>query len=393
MSGRLWARWLVSRLRLRPPSPVQSSPFHLCSVPCLCLPCCLLCSCSCVFPLFCPCSLSCLSSSAAPGFQPSLSAGLGWRLSLSLSSGLCPSQSCLCSCLCVVASKSCTYLSLLASGLFILRLLNLLPPNASSFLPCQSVAREVRWGVGVGGGVLGSCPCVVLSQSCPSKSPNALSTPQQKVTKALYLPNVSCWRPCIFSGRPSDSLTFVVRAFGGVRLGSICCPGRLSCGGGVACCRANSSRCSGVALVGGGFPLVGMLFLFPSRSLPAPSLDQSSSHSNLYTPMAIGSADFLCCCGDCVDAWMDGSGLSHAGEAHSSSSPDSAMDNTTPRKLSFKFGRLNCNCVAQENRLHVAKALGHPLVRMSLGVGSTRKSQPPCLRTQRPEQQPWEPHP
>ena len=77
---------LMSRLRLRPrlPSLVQSSPFLLSPVLCLCLPCCLLCSSSCVFPFFCPCFLAFLFSFTSPGFRPSLSAGPGWCFSLSL---------------------------------------------------------------------------------------------------------------------------------------------------------------------------------------------------------------------------------------------------------------------------------------------------------------------
>ena len=45
--------------RLRPPSPVQSSPFLLSLVSCVCLPCC---ACSCVLHVFRPCFRFCLSS-------------------------------------------------------------------------------------------------------------------------------------------------------------------------------------------------------------------------------------------------------------------------------------------------------------------------------------------
>ena len=64
------------RLRLRPPSPAQSSPSLLCLVPCLCLPSCCR---SCVFPWFCNCFFSFLISCS--------------RLCFPASSGLCPSPS------------------------------------------------------------------------------------------------------------------------------------------------------------------------------------------------------------------------------------------------------------------------------------------------------------
>ena len=47
----------------------------------------------------------------------------------------------------------------------------------------------------------------------------------------------------------------------------------------------------------------------------------------------------------------------------------------TPRTYNwiFKLAGVNCNCVIHVDGLSVAKALGHPLVRMSLGGGATRK--------------------
>ena len=83
----------VGHLCLRPPSPVQSSPFLLCLVFCPCSPCAVLCFRSCVFLGVCLCFLHCLLSCS--------------RLCFSVLLVSCPSQSCLCSCQCVVLSKSC----------------------------------------------------------------------------------------------------------------------------------------------------------------------------------------------------------------------------------------------------------------------------------------------
>ena len=67
----------------------------------------------------------------------------------------------------------------------------------------------------------------------------------------------------------------------------------------------------------------------------------------------------------------DNSGLSHAGEEHNSSSPDSDTKIVTPSELFLKFifklAGVNCKCWGQGIRLFVATAQGHPLVRVSLG--------------------------
>ena len=112
-----------------------------------------------------------------------------------------------------------------------------------------------------------------------------------------------------------------------------------------------------------------------------------------------------CCIKFCV-ANLNNHGLRHAGEMHSSILPDSVMvdedvgvgDLHSPRHIGlgiykpdsacfgamagsptmaahtprtenwvFKFGRHNCNCLDHGIRLSVARTLGHPLVRMSLG--------------------------
>ena len=97
----------VAHCRLRPPSPVQSSPFLPSIVPRLDFSCCLLGSLPCVLPVFCTCFFYFLFSSISPGFQSSFSVGPMWRLPLPVLSCVCQSQSRLVLCLFVAASKSC----------------------------------------------------------------------------------------------------------------------------------------------------------------------------------------------------------------------------------------------------------------------------------------------
>ena len=117
------------------------------------------------------------------------------------------------------------------------------------------------------------------------------------------------------------------------------------------------------------------MVVFP-LSLPLPlswiilSLDYCSGMGS-----ARGSSDhFRDGCDEFCDAdELDdsSSGLSHAGEQHSSSSLDCATACITLSfcKFHLKIGRPKLHCVVQENRLYVAKARGHPLVRVSLGGG------------------------
>ena len=395
------------RLRLRPPSPVQSSPFLLCLVFCPCSPCAVLCFRSCVFICVCPCFLYCLFSCS--------------RLCFSVLPVSCPSQSCLCSCQCVVRSESCC------------------PNSPSAFNLPQLKVSAVRY--------LSGAP---------------------KVTNMLYFPNVICWCSCdllvsrkLIHAVVSNSLALVARTSsvvsfgaGGGRPGCRGNPGSLSYGDCMEGCRAGCSSRSigrgvpcpaddGVALACCGVPypacslpcvpLSGLpvlslrcssLLFVSLLGLPGSSLrcslacclgcfavDQVVARKRFYETMARGSGDCLHCCINLCVAQLNNHGLRHAGEMHSSILPDSVMegedgdvgDLQSPRHIGlgiykfdgacfgamvgsptmaahtprtdnwiFKFGRHNCNCLDHGIRLSVAKALGHPLVRMSLGGGGRR---------------------
>ena len=293
----------------------------------------------------------------------------------------------------------------------------------------------------------------------------ALNPPQQevsavqlldgipKVAKILYLPNVNCWCPYNFLDCPSylvvggayrkfihavsDSL--VVRTssaiscgFGGVRPGRLD-PESLSCGDCMEGCRASSSRSVGCGVpcpanFGGALAScdvcpAGSLLLVPLSRLPVSSLsytsarrlgrlevDQVVAPKCFYKPMARGSLECLYCCVDFCDAKVNSHDLSHAGEEHSSSSPDRVMlcddgddDLPSPRHIGlgvysaccgatsssadvvartprnyhwmFKLGR-RTDCLDHEIRLDAVKAMGHPLLRMSLGRGVGQKEEP-----------------
>ena len=167
---------------------------------------------------------------------------------------------------------------------------------------------------------------------------------------------------------------FVSCSFGGVRLGSVSCPGRLSYGEWSEGCRPRKLRRVAYGVV-----------------IHLVSIITTGSPYPLYQCNVDG------CCGGCYDEMVVRialnyySGLCHAGEEHTSSSPDSATHNkfATPRSSNsiFKFlGRHAIDCLMQEHRLLAAKALRHPSHVAGRFLGEVAGG----LRTQSPEQQPGE---
>ena len=154
----------VKHCRLRPPSPVQSSPFLLSLVPCCCLPCCSLCACSFFLRVFCHCVGSSLSSFDPLGLQPSLLADPRRDLSSSALSCPCLSSSCLWSC-CLVGSNPCARLLALTFGRCLSLPLKFPSPSVARVPPCLSwlIHACLRcWSVGgLGGGCGSGIPCLV----------------------------------------------------------------------------------------------------------------------------------------------------------------------------------------------------------------------------------------
>ena len=344
------------RLRQRLPSLVQSSQFRLSPVPRLCFSRCLLFSPPWVFPLCCPWFLSSLFSSISTGL-PNPSVGPRWCFPPSVLSCPCLSHSCLLSCPCVALFASCIQPLPCCSCFCLSKPHSLVSSNASSV---QSARRGVgcRGDIRVGSRVVCGA-CIQLIHAIVFDS--------------------------LFTRASSVNGCGPV----GGRVGGMRCPGSLSLG----MCTAGLRARSGSAIVHGahgccGSSQVGMLFFVPwLLSLSVPILDHS--YKGCYTPTASRLLDLLSCCDDVCDVGELGvsSGLGHAGGEHSSSSPDSATKIVTPSVLKFhlQIRPAYIDLFVHEDGLVVAKARGHPLVRVSLGGSDEeRVSRYPGLRAPAP---------
>ena len=342
------------------------------------MPCCSFCCCSYVLYLFCPCFHFCLSSFGRLG-SPNLLAGPRRDHLLLVLSCPCLSSSGLWSCCCPIGSKSCIYSRFSVLSLCFPKPLSLPSPNVACVLPCSSRLVYALSGVGcdgdivgcvggVSGGGLGSGASrlgllfLVPCRNLPLASSRWWSEPSfdqvlvcRKFVLAITLDAVVV------------AIRFVSCSFGRfVLLGGMCRPGCLVYGKWSEGCRPQSLRCvaSGVHPGSNFVPMAAVLV------------------DTLYCYIAE-------CCDDGVDEMVDAivpiiviSGLSHAGDEHTCSLPDSATYNkpATPRSLKFllKFGR-RIDCFIHEHDLHVTKALGHPKpfgAGCPLGGGHWRRNWP-----------------
>ena len=307
----------------------------------------------------------------------------GISLSLSLFVWSCPclSLSCVGSCCRLVGSKSCSRLLVLAFGRCLSLPLKLPSPSVARVLPCSSwlVHACLRcWG-GVGGcgggfGFHAPCPGVLLRLVSCLKLPLVAS-------RWCLVPSLD--HHCAFASFAFRSVSCSDGRF--VLLGGTCRPGCFVSGEGLEGCRAQMFRrvAFGVYVYSKFVPMAAVLA------------------DNLYCYIVE-------CCDDGVDEMADIialidiiSGLRHAGDEHTSSLPDSATYSTPARPRSSKFPEIHgrqIDCLMQEHRLYVAKALGHPKpigagCPLGEGIGGAiRLTNALGLRTQRPEQQPGEPH-
>ena len=357
-----------------------------------------LCARLCVLHVFCPCFRFCLPSFGCLG-SPNLLADprRDPLLLLHVLSCPCLSSSSLRSCRRPSGSKSCVW-SLLAVLILCPAVHpNVLPPNAAHVFPCYSWL-VLGGGVGCGGVGGGGFDSGVSCSACllflvPSRGLSVPSFGRNiaciKLIHAMVSGSLASrgWSvPSLDhrSARVALARHLVSCSFGRfVFLGDMCRPGCLVLWQGAEGCRAHSLRCVAFGV-----------YFYSSVVLMAAILVDT-----LYCYIAR-------CCDDGVDE-MDAtiaptyySGLSHAGDEHYSSLPDSATYMFATLRFSnstLKFGR-QIDCVTQEDGLYVAKALGHPKpigagCPLGEGIGGAiRLTNALGLRVQRPEQQPGEPH-
>ena len=382
------------RRRLRPSSLAQSSPSPLCLVSC---PCALWCCRLCVLLGVCPCFLFLLL--------------FCFRLCSSVFPVSGPSQSCVCSCQCLVVSEPC----------FPKMLIALNPPQQvlTSQCPFGSLLELLVCRKFIHAMVLGSfvARTSVVIGSCTSAFVSC--------SYGRFVPLGGTCRPrCLVAGECEEGCLAhcSLQVFGrgapyptnfGVELAS--------CG---APCPAGSSYSVPLSGLSVSSSRYGLLLVAPSYSLTVSSLEygmacllgclavhQVIARKCFYKLLARGSGHCLYYCSKLCNAKINNHGLRHAGEQHSSCLPDSVMvddddvdDFQSPRHIGlgvykpdsscfgpmagsptmgehtprttaliFKLAGVNCDCFIHEDGLSVAMALGHPLVRMSLGGGATRK--------------------
>ena len=373
----------VKYCRPRPPSPVQSSPCRPCLLPCCCLPCCFLFARLCVLRVFCPCFGSFGLSFVCFGFVPGRLASPWRALSSSVLSCPCLCPSCLWSGRCLVS----------AFGRCLSLPLKLPSPSVARVLPCLSWLVRVCVGCGgcVGGGggfglrvrdpewLLRRVLCLGLLLA----SPRWWSVPSFDHSLA-YVGFARAIELAVQKTYPCGRVGFVCRAFVScslgrfVLLGDMCRPGCLVHGEWSEGCRPQSFRrvASGV-------------YIYIHTCL--------DYHSGMASAKGGSSDPSSDACDDCCDDGeldVSSSGLSHAGDDHIGHCQTEPHACSTPRLVPnshFKLAGLT-DCVVQEHRLYGGKALGHPLVRVSLGGGVDQRNRFPGHRAQRPEQQPGDHH-